>query len=186
MSNGIDQSKIEEVLESFEKAKAKKDEEKSKIREKEKTWKILAKFFVHGLAFSLLFTVLAILWIFGFLILILLGSFIGLIIGLGILMLIIGGLNSLLTSLLWFPVKTSFWSILGHGIVLFIMLSIVNSIFLLVPSLAFPGITTTAITFIIGAFLDGFVSKKVARWWKEEYPEDIPEAVEAEWRHKNL
>lgn len=184
MSNGIDESKIEEVLESFKKAE--REEGRSKIKRKENTWKTLAKYFVHGIVFSLLFTVLVIAWIFGFLILVILGSFIGLIIGLGILMLIIGGLNSFLTGLLWFRVKTSFWCILGHGIVLFIVLLIVNGIFVLAPSLAFPGIGTTVVTFVIGSFLDGFVGKKVAGWWKEEYREGIPQAVEAEWRNRNL
>ena len=110
------------------------------------SWKDLAKYFIHGVAFSLLFTALDIAWIFGFLILIILGSVIGLIIGLGVLMLIIGGLNSFLTSLLWFEVKTSFWSILGHGIVLFIALLVVNFIFMIAPVLALPGIATTVIT----------------------------------------
>lgn len=181
---GIDESKIEEVLESFKKAEVKED--KPKIKEKEKSWKIIVKYFVHGIAFSLIFTVLAVAWIFGLLMLTVVGSFIGFIIGFGILMLIIGGLNSFLTSILWFPVKTAFWSILGHGFVLFIVLLIVNGIFVMVPSLAFPGISTTIITFVIGSFLDGFVGKKVAGWWKGEYREGIPETIEAEWRDKKL
>ena len=129
-------------------------------------WKNLAKYFVHGIAFSLLFTILAIIWAFILLILVSLGWFIGLIIGLGILMLIIGGLNSFLTDLLWFPVKTSFWSILGHGIILFIVLLIVNGIFVIAPTLIFPGIATTIIVFIVGSFMDGFVAKKVAGFWE--------------------
>ena len=129
-------------------------------------WKNLAKYFVHGIAFSLLFTILAIIWAFILLILVSLGWFIGLIIGLGILMLIIGGLNSFLTDLLWFPVKKSFWSILGHGIILFIVLLIVNGIFVIAPTLIFPGIATTIIVFIVGSFMDGFVAKKVAGFWE--------------------
>jgi len=183
MSEGIYESKIRDFLESFEKAE--RDEERSKTKEKEKTWKILAKYFVHGLAFSLLFTVLTILWIFGLLVLIVLGSWIGLIIGLGILMLIIGGLNTLITTFLWFPVKMAFWSLLGHGIVLFILLLIVNSIALLLPSIAFPRIETAVVTFILGSLIDGFVCKQVARLWEEEC-KGIPEAVEAEWEDRKL
>ncbi len=180
---GIEESKIEEVLESFKKAEA--EEDKPTIKEKEKTWKIIAKYFVHGVAFSLLFAVLVIAWSAVLLMLAIFGSFIGLIIGVGILMLVVGGLNSVLTGLLWFPVKTAFWSILGHGVVLFIVLLIVG-IFVNGPSLVFPGIPTTIITFIIGSFLDGYVGKKVAGWWKREDREDIPEAIEAEWRDRKL
>jgi hypothetical protein len=64
-----------------------------------------ARYFVHGLAFSLMFLVLAIVWVFLLIILVGIGFFIGLIIGLGLLFLIIGGLNSFITSLLWFEVK---------------------------------------------------------------------------------
>jgi uncharacterized membrane protein (UPF0182 family) len=142
-------------------------------------WKNLAKYFVHGIAFSLIFTLLAIAWIFGFLMLIILGSYIGLIIGFGLLMLIIGGLNSVLTSILWFPVKTSFWSIVGHGIVLFIALAIINTISVIVPSFAFPGIATQIVTFVVSSFVDGFIAKKVAGLW-EETPEGISETIEAE------
>jgi len=171
MSGGIDESKIDELKESFEKSK--KDESEPETKKKEKTWVILAKYFLHGVAFSLIFATLVFLWAFGFFALIVLGSFIGLAIGLGLLMLITGGINCFLTSLLWFPVKTSFWSILGHGIVLFIALIVVNVIIVAVPSLAFPGLVTTIITFIISSFIDGFVSRGVAGFWKEEYPADV-------------
>lgn len=114
-----------------------------------------------------------------------LGSFIGLIIGLGLLILVIGFVNYVITSWLWFPVKSGFWDLLLHGFVLLIVLLIVNGIFVLAPSLAFPGIATTVVTFIIGSFIDGFVAKKVAGWW-ETVPEGVSNAVEAEWRDKNL
>ena len=149
-------------------------------------WKDLAKYFIHGIAFSLLFVLLAIVWVFVLVFLVGLGFIIGLLIGLGLLFLIIGFLNSLITFLLWFEVKTSFWDIFFHGLVLFIVLLVVNGIFITAPSLAFPGITTTVITFIIACFLDGFVAKKVAGLWRREYREGIPKAIQAEWRDKNL
>jgi len=183
MSKDIDESKVKELLESFEKGQ--KDEERAKTKKKEKIEKVLAKYFLHGLAFSLLFTVLIILWAFGFLVLVVFGAWIGLIIGLGILMLIIGGLNTLITSFLWFPVKTSFWAIVGHGIVLFIVLLIVNGIAVWLPTMTFPGIATTVVLFIPASFIDGFVCKQVARFWEGEY-ESIPETVEAQWEDKNL
>jgi len=181
---GINDSKLEEVVESFKTAGGKKD--KPRINEREKTWKILAKYFAHGIAFYVLFTILTLAWLFGFIVLTILGSLIGLIIGLGILLLIVGGVNCFLTSLLWFPVKTSLWSLVGHGLVLFIALLIVDGIFVMIPSLVFPGIVTTAITFIFGSFLNGFVARNVAGWWRQEYREDISQAIESEWRDKNL
>ena len=181
---GIDDSKLEKVVESFKTAGAKRD--KREIKEKEKTWKILAKYFAHGIAFYVLFTILTIAWLFGFIVLTILGSLIGLIIGLGILMLIVGGVNCFLTSLLWFPVKTSLWSLVGHGLVLFIALLIVDGIFVMIPSLVFPGIVTAVFTFIFGSFLNGFVARNIAGWWRQEYQEDISQAIESEWRDKNL
>jgi len=149
-------------------------------------WKDLAKYFVHGIAFSILFLILGIVWAFIFALLVFVGFIIGLVIGLGLLFLIVGYLNSVITSFLWFEVKTSFWDLFLHGVALFIVLLIVNGIFVTVPSLVFPGIATTLITLIIAAVLDGFVGKKVAGLWEQEYREGLPEAVEAEWKDKNL
>ncbi len=128
--------------------------------------KDLAKYFIHGIAFSLLFSILYIAWGFGLLILATLGAFIGLIIGLGILFVIMGEINITITSWLWFPVEeSSFWDVLKHGFILFIVLLIVDGIFVIVPSMVLPGIATTVVTFIYGSFLNGIVGKKVAEWW---------------------
>jgi len=181
---GIDESAVGEVLKSFRKAKVKED--KCEIEEGGKIWKILIKYFVHGIAFSLLFTVLGIAWIFGLLALVMIGSFLGLIIGLGLLILIVGFVNAVITTQLWFAVKSGFWDILLHGLVLFIALVLVNGIFVIAPSLAFPGIATTVVTFIIGSFIDGFVGKKVAGWWEQEFEEEVSQAVEAKWTDKKL
>lgn len=132
-------------------------------------WKDLAKYFLHGIVFSLLFVLLAIAWIFILVILVGLGFIIGLIIGLGLLFIIIGFLNSAITAYLWFEMKTSFWDLLFHGLTLFIILLIANGIFITLPSLALPGVATTVITTIIASFVDGFVAKNVAGWWKQEY-----------------
>jgi len=79
-------------------------------------------------------------------------------------------------------VRTSFWSILGHGFVLLI----VNGIFVMIPPLAFPETSTTAITFIVGSFLDRFVAKMVAGLWKEEEGKGFSEAIEEMERQKKL
>lgn len=181
---GLDKSKVEDVLESFKKAEAKED--KPEIKEKEKAWKSIAKYFIHGILFSLLFNVLAIAWALGLLMLVVLGSFLGLAIGVVVLILIIGFLNAVITTQLWFKVKTGFWDLLLHGLVLFIVLLIVDGIFVMIPCLVFPGMFTTIITFIIGSFLNGLVGKRIAGWWEEEYREGLPEAIEAEWGHRKL
>jgi hypothetical protein len=149
-------------------------------------WKDLAKYFIHGIAFSILFLILGIVWVFVFAFLTIIGSIIGFIIGVGLLFLIVGFLNSTITFYLWFEVKTSFWDFFFHGLALFMILLVVNGIFVSVPSLVFPGIATTVATLILATFLNGFVGKKVAGLWEKEYREGIPEAIEAEWRDKKL
>ena len=146
-----------------------------------------AKYFVHGLAFSLLFLILVVAWAFILIILVSLGFLIGLIIGLGLLFLIVGGLNTFITSLLWFEVKKGFWDLLLHGVALFFILLIANAIIQFVPNLVVPGIATTVVTFLIAAFVDGLIAQKVARFWEEEYAsEPVSEAVKAEWGDKQL
>lgn len=83
-------------------------------------------------------------------------------------MLAVGGLNCFLTGVIWdVETNTSFWSVLLHGFVLFLVLLLVNGILVMVPNLAFPSIATTVITFIIGTFAGGFVGKKVAELFEE-------------------
>jgi len=95
--------------------------------EKEPWWKSLVKYFLHGLAFSVIFLLLALVWAFILAILVVTGLVIGLIIGLILLLFIIGGLNSFLTDFIWsIPIKTGWKSLLGHGFVLFIALIIVH------------------------------------------------------------
>jgi len=115
-----------------------------------------------------------------------LGYLIGLIIAAVLFILLAGALNSLITSLLWFRVKTSLLSVFAHGILLLIALLLANGAISIVPSIFFPGVATTLLTSIIAAFVDGFIGKKIAGWWKEEYEEAIPESVQAEIEDKNL
>jgi len=150
-------------------------------------WTDLAKYFVHGIAFSFLFLVLAFVLVFILVFLVAVGSFIGLIIGFGILMLTVGGLNCFLTEAIWgMETNTSFWSVLLHGFALFVILLFVYGILVMVPNIAFPSIATTVVTFIIGAFAGGFVAKKVAELFEEEFPEKVSEATKAKWADAKL
>lgn len=153
---------------------------------KDLNWKNLAKYFVHGIVFSILFLILTLAWVFVLVLLTAIGFIIGLIIGFGLLLLIVGFLNSGITSLLWFEVKTSFWDLFFHGLVLLIVLLILDVIIVTLPSLAIPGTATRVVTLVISSFLYGFVAKKVDGWWELEYREGIPKAIEAEWRDKRL
>jgi ABC-type dipeptide/oligopeptide/nickel transport system permease component len=135
-------------------------------------WKEIVKYFVHGLLFSTLLFVLGIAWTFVLTFLIGFAAMMGLIIGLILLFLMVGFLNSVISSYLWFEVKFGFWDSLFHGIVLFSAL-IVLDIVLKIPTSVFPGIATSIITFIIAAFIEGFVAKKLAGWWQEEYAKRI-------------
>jgi ABC-type dipeptide/oligopeptide/nickel transport system permease component len=131
-------------------------------------WKNFLKYFLHGIAFSTLFFVLAMAWIFILALLVNVDAIIGFIIGLLLLFLTIGFLNSAITSYLWFKVKFGFWDFFFHGVVLFGTLLILNVI-VTVPTHILPGIASTVIVFIIATFLEGFVAKKLAGWWQEEY-----------------
>jgi peptide/nickel transport system permease protein len=131
-------------------------------------WKDLMRYFVHGIAFSTLLLVLGIVWVFAFAFLTVVGAIIGLIVGIVLLFLLVGFVNSVVTSVLWFKVKFGFWDFLFHGVVLFVASFIVNLI-LTVPTLVSPGIATTVVTFIIATFVQGFVAKRLAGWWQEEY-----------------
>lgn len=137
--------------------------------EEEGAWKILAKYFVHGFAFSLLslgfgvyfwprvvFVGIFLFFPYG-------------IIGVGILLFVVEGLNILLTRVIWdIRIDTTFSSLLLHGITLLLFLSIMNGIFILLPNFLFFGTATSVITFIVGAFVDGYVGKSVAEWFPRE------------------
>jgi hypothetical protein len=150
------------------------------------TYQDIAKYFIHGIVFSVLFLVLGIIWVFVLVGLVAIGLIIGLIIGFALLILIVGFINAIITSYLWFPIKMSFWDLVGHGFILSIILFIVDIIIVMIPNHTFPGIATVVITRIIISFLYGFIGKKVAGFWEETTPPDIPNGVEAEWRDKNL
>jgi hypothetical protein len=167
---GVDDSKFREVLDSFEKAK--NQEQKTKAEEKENVWKTLGKYFVHGIGFSIIFTILTIVWAAILVVLVLVGFIIGLIIGLGLLLLFIGFINSVLMSMIWgVSMKTNFWSILSHGLVVFIGLLIVGFIFM-IPLFVDSSISTQILIIVISSIPRGFVAKKIGEIWKAEGAEE--------------
>lgn len=127
---------------------------------------LLRKYFMHGIAFSLLFLVLGFMWgvVLGFLVIF--GFVIGLVIGFGLLFLMIGWLNSEITNALWFDVEMGFWSLFKHGLVLFLVLLPIDLVFLAVR-LAFPDVLVFVATFLIEIIPYGFVAEKVASLFTE-------------------
>jgi hypothetical protein len=130
------------------------------------SWQDLAKYFIHGIVFSLLFVILGIAWAFIWVLLIGFGSFIGLIIGIVLLLLIVGFLNAALGAFLWnIDAGGKGWSgMFFHGLVLFVILLIVDLAASYLPNEVFPGMATVAITLIIRTLLYGIVGKTVCTW----------------------
>lgn len=86
--------------------------------------------------------------------------------GFGLLILIVGYLNSVITDFLWFTVDQEFWSLLFHGFVLFIIQLAVNAV-AWIPSTIFPSVYVQIITFIVVTFLNGLIGKTIAELWRE-------------------
>jgi hypothetical protein len=149
-------------------------------------WRELAKCFVHGIAFSVLGTLLLLFGLVVALMLVVIGSFIGLILGFALLILIFGVVNSAITEFLWFEVNWGFWNLLLHGFTLFIVLLAVNGVLVYLPLLFLPGLATTTVTFIIGCFADGFVGRQIAGWWEGESESEASEQLETDWKDRNL
>jgi hypothetical protein len=138
----------------------------------------VGRYFLHGIAFSLLLTLLVFLWAFVAGFLVVAGYVIGLIIGIVLLFFIVGGLNIILTEMIWnVSIRTNWQSILGHGLVLSIILVFAGIPHLLV-SLYYPSLTATIILFVAYTFIDGFIARWIAAIWEgndEEEPQRTDE-----------
>lgn len=129
----------------------------------ETTWTAFIKYFLHGIFFSVLFLLLGLTWVFIFASLIVLGSFIGFVIGIGILFLLVGVINSVLGVYLW-NIDAGGKGLLGiffHGLTLFIILSIIQSTASYLFNHVFPGTASLLVTFIISTFLYGVIGRIV-------------------------
>jgi hypothetical protein len=132
-------------------------------------FKTISKYFIHGVAFSIIMLALVFVWVFITVFLVVIGSVIGLLIGFVVYLFILSGLNSFLVNLIWsISIKTAWKSLLGHGFVLFILLIIVH-IPAIIINLVVPSLAATIVLFVVNAFIDGFVAKNVASLWEEEY-----------------
>jgi hypothetical protein len=132
----------------------------------------LVRYFLHGIAFSVLLLLLEIGWAFIFVLLTVTGYLIGIILGFIVLFFIIGGLNAILTEFIWsIPMRSDWKGLLSHGFVLFLVLLIVAIPSYLVAFVA-PSIVTSIVLSVVYAFIDGYVAKNIGKMWElEEEPE---------------
>lgn len=142
----------------------------------------LARYFLHGIAFSILFPLLGLAWVIILELLIMVGALIGLIIGFIVLFFFIGGLNTVLTSFVWSTTIESGWkTLLIHGLGLFFALLIVDlPRYIFLPLGRSGSSLALAIgVFVIYSFIDGFIAKNVASVWEERSGYSVSERAEA-------
>jgi hypothetical protein len=137
--------------------------------EQKESWTAsLVKYFLHGIAFSVLYLVLAFVMVFFIAALVMIGFLIGLILGLVILFFALAFINALLTDAIWaIPIKWDPRSLLVHGFILFFALLIVNVPAIIINIIARDTLTAVVL-FVVYCFIDGFVAKGIATAWTEE------------------
>ena len=136
-------------------------------------WSSLARYFLHGLAFSFLVSLALIVWlslglffIFDLPFLTIIGIIIGLIVSFALMLVILGGLNATLTEHIWHvPIDQGWSPVVIHSLLLFLLLFIVGIPAAVTRFLA-PSWETSVILFIVYGFVDGYVAKEVAFIWK--------------------
>lgn len=130
------------------------------------------KYMAHGLAFSILFLIVGVVWSVIFLLLVVCGFIIGLVIGIVLFFVFMGYVNSIVTEVLWFPVRTGFLTCLGHGLVLFLALLPLNLVLFGVQLVVRPDLLAVLVLFLATSPLVGAIAKFVARIW--EAPRVVP------------
>jgi hypothetical protein len=132
-------------------------------------WRKQRNYFIHGFLWWL-FNIVG-LFVFPFLTLFLIaiGSIIGLIIGFVIMFLAMGYVNTVLAGALWFEMPNqSLMNLLGHGILLGISILIVGGLTVMLPIyLSRYNIYVTAVSFIWGCYIDGYLGRLIAKNWSE-------------------
>ena len=129
---------------------------------------LIAKYFLHGIAFSLLIVGLVIVWVFLLLALIVIGSILGLLLGLLVLVVGVGYTNSLLSGYFWkIQTQTKWSSLLVHGLMLMIALGLAGIPFIILEYLAGSlapvfSIIALLVVFVIHSIVNGYLGKAVA------------------------
>lgn len=126
------------------------------------------RFFLHGLAFSLIMMVLALFWAFLALILGICGGCLGIILALVLLIYMMGWVNTWLMDLIWHRQRTDaeWWDPLPHGLLLLVVLFVLASPSWLLQS-AFPEIDNWPFLlirisiFLVYCLIDGYAAYMV-------------------------
>jgi glucan phosphoethanolaminetransferase (alkaline phosphatase superfamily) len=141
--------------------------------QQESALRTLAKYFLHGLLYSLLMIGVALVWAVLFIFLVVIGSIIGLVLGFLIFFIGIGWANKIIAGLIWDINSKGGWSLLGHGFVLLLGLFIVQSpwmfidVFFTHSSLQVYAVYAI-VQILVMAIVDGILGKKVASMFEEE------------------
>jgi hypothetical protein len=136
--------------------------------ETSKTRSLFLRYFLHGLAFSLLMLVLSFVLAFVFVLLVALGSIIGLIIGFLILLMVYAAINVFLMDKIWNRlIKNKWTNLLFHGLALLIVLGLASILVFIVNVLA-PNIFVSIVMFFVYCPIDGYLAKIVAEGWIDE------------------
>lgn len=139
----------------------------------------LARYFLHGIAFSILFPLLGLVWVIILVIFVMVGALIGLIIGFIVLFFFIAGLNTLLTDFIWSTTIESGWrTLLIHGLGLFFALFFVDLPRYIFLPRSGPSLALLIGVFVIYSFIDGFIAKNVASLWEERSGYSVSERAE--------
>jgi signal transduction histidine kinase len=130
----------------------------------------LGKYLLHGVAFAALLFILTLFSRPILALLAVIGSFLGIIIGFVILLLLVGVINSFITETLWFRMETSWKKYLYQGILLLIILGMVGLplqyLYSLSTSLKLVSrVLTGAVLFLAGSLIYGYIGKRVGSIW---------------------
>jgi len=134
---------------------------------------MVGKYFLHGLLYSLLMMAFAVVWAFFFVFLVVAGSIIGLMIGLGLFFMGMGLVNKFIAGSIWGINGRDAWtSLLGHGFVLFLGLVLVQLPWMLVDVFFVDASAQiyyvyVAVQFLVMAIVDGVVGRTVASMFEE-------------------
>jgi len=170
-----------------------------------RAWRTILKYVLHAYAFNLAFLVLLFPMAFVLILLVALGSWIGLLIGLLLLLVLIGAINSFFTRLLWFDVRGGWRVYLVHGVILGLVtlpasLLLVLLVGALFPALGsesmgeLPGLGLALPSFLVGLAVGllsapflGFLMVRVASIWKIAEPlRETPAPLGAEGKNVHV
>ena len=129
---------------------------------------LIAKCFLHGIAYSLLAIGLTFVSILLLVALVVIGSILGLLLGLLVLVMGVGYVNSFLSGYFWnIQTQTKWSSLLVHGLILMIAIGLASTPFMLLEYLVgsfSPVFSVVAfpVLFVIHSIINGYLGKAVA------------------------